>query len=278
MLHLVTDSTSDLLADGARALNVTVVPLTVRFGEEQLRDGVDIDSSTFYRRLAASQALPTTSQPSPEDFAAVYRSLLKTPEDEVVSVHLPAHLSGTVQSATLAAREVDGDRVHVVDSWTISGGLQLLLDLAARERDQGLDAATIVQNLERRRQRVTCYVLLDTITYLQKGGRIGRAQAFIGGVLNVKPIVSVERGEVGPAARVRSKQQGVAKMVELVRGNGPLESMSMMHGDAADAAGEVRARLTQLLPELQIPLGQLGPVVGTYAGPGSVGVAVLRAG
>jgi DegV family protein with EDD domain len=278
MLHLVTDSTSDLLADGARALKVTVVPLTVRFGEEQLRDGVDIDSSTFYRRLAASQALPTTSQPSPEDFAAVYRSLLKTPEDEVVSVHLPAHLSGTVQSATLAAREVDPERVRVVDSWTISGGLQLLLDLAARERDQGLDAATIVQNLERRRQRVTCYVLLDTITYLQKGGRIGRAQAFIGGVLNVKPIVSVERGEVGPAARVRSKQQGVAKMVELVRGNGPLESMSMMHGDAADAAGEVRARLTQLLPELQIPLGQLGPVVGTYAGPGSVGVAVLRAG
>lgn len=278
MLHLVTDSTSDLLAEGAQKRNLTVVPLTVRFGEEQLRDGVDIDSATFYRRLVGSQALPTTSQPSPEQFAEVYRALLQSPGDEVVSVHLPAHLSGTVQSANLAAREVDPERVHVVDSWTISGGLQLLLDLAVRERDQGLDAATVVKNLERRRDRVTCYVLLDTITYLQKGGRIGRAQAFIGGVLNVKPIVSVEKGEVGPAARVRSKQQGVAKMVELVRGNGPLEAISMMHGDAAAAAGEVRDRLTELLPELEIPLGQLGPVVGTYAGPGSVGVAVLRAG
>jgi DegV family protein with EDD domain len=278
MLHLVTDSTSDLLADGARELNITVVPLTVRFGDEQLRDGVDIDSSTFYRRLAASDVLPTTSQPSPEQFAEVYRSLLTSPTDEVVSIHLPAHLSGTVQSATLAAREVDEKRIHVVDSWTISGGLQLLLRAAARERDEGLDAATVVRNLERRRERVICYVLLDTITYLHKGGRIGRAQAFLGGVLNVKPIVSVEKGEVGPAARVRSKQQGVSKMVELVRGNGPLEAISMMHGAAAEAADEVRSRLTQLLPELDIPLGQLGPVVGTYAGPGSVGVAVLRAG
>jgi len=278
MLHLVTDSTSDLLADGARALKVSVVPLTVCFGDEQLLDGVDIDSTTFYRRLVSSPALPTTSQPSPEQFAEVYRSLLTGPADEVVSIHLPAHLSGTVQSATLAAREVDDQRVHVVDSWTISGGLQLLLEAAARERDQGLDAATIVRNLERRRERVTCYVLLDTITYLHKGGRIGRAAAFLGGVLNVKPIVTVDRGEVGPAARVRSKQQGVAKMVELARGNGPLDAISMMHGDAAEAGAEVRARLTEAFPGLSIPLGQLGPVVGTYAGPGSVGVAVLRRG
>jgi DegV family protein with EDD domain len=120
-------------------------------------------------------------------------------------------------------------------------------------------------------------VLLDTITYLHKGGRIGRAQAFLGSVLNVKPIVSVHMGEIEPAGRVRSKQQGVGKMVELVRGNGPLEAIAMMHGDATEAAGELRSRLTQLLPELDIPMGQLGPVVGTYAGPGSVGVAVLRA-
>ncbi|HZS13060.1 MAG TPA: DegV family protein [Candidatus Dormibacteraeota bacterium] len=279
MLHLVTDSTSDLLAEGARRLDITVVPLTVRFGEEQFRDGVDIDSTTFYRRLATATALPTTSQPSPEQFAEVYRSLLRSPDDEVVSIHLPAHLSGTMQSATLAAREVDEKRVRVVDSWTVSGGLQLLLHAAARERDEGADAATVVRNLERRRERVTCYVLLDTITYLHKGGRIGRAQAFIGGVLNVKPIVSVERGEVGPAARVRNRQQGVAKLLELVRGNGPLESITTMHGDAGEAATEFRSRLTALLPELEIPpLEQLGPVVGTYAGPGSVGVAVLRAG
>jgi DegV family protein with EDD domain len=278
MLHLVTDSTSDLLAPEARELNVTVVPLTVRSGDEQLRDGVDVDAATFYRRLASSPALPTTSQPSPEQFAEVYRALLRSPDDEVVSLHIAGHLSGTLQSATLAARDVDEQRVHVVDSQSVSGGVQLLLRTAVRGRDAGEDAATVVRNLERLRERVSIYVLLDTITYLQKGGRIGRAQAFIGGVLNVKPIVSVEKGEVGPAARVRSKQQGIAKLVELVQGDGPLEAICMMHGDAAGPAGELRARLTALLPELEIPIGMLGPVVGTYGGPGSVGVAVLRAG
>jgi DegV family protein with EDD domain len=277
MLHLVTDSTSDLLADEAAALNVAVVPLTVRFGEEQLRDGIDIDASTFYRRLPQASAVPTTSQPSPEQFAEVYRSLLRSPDDEVVSVHIASQLSGTVQSATLAAREVDPDRVHVIDSWQVSGGLQLLLRAAAAERDGGADADTVVKNLEARRGRVTCYVLLDTITYLQKGGRIGRAQAFIGGVLNVKPIVKIERGEVHPAARVRSRQQGMAKLIELVRADGALESICMMHGDAAADAGEVRSRLTEQLPELEISLGMLGPVVGTYGGPGLVGVAVMRA-
>jgi len=278
MLHLVTDSTSDLLADEASALGVTVVPLTVRFGDDQFRDGVDIDAATFYRRLPGSAKLPTTSQPSPEQFAEVYRSLLRSPDDEVVSIHIAGHLSGTLQSATLAAREVDPARIHVVDSESVSGGMQLLLRAAAAERDAGEDAATIVRNLERRRDRVTIYVLLDTITYLQKGGRIGRAQAFLGGVLNVKPIVSVEHGEVGPVARVRSKQQGVAKMVELVRGAGPLESICMMHGDAVADAEDLRSRLTTLLPELDITLGMLGPVVGTYGGPGLVGVAVMRAG
>lgn len=278
MLHLVTDSTSDLLAGEASALRVTVVPLTVRFGEDQFRDGVDIDAATFYRRLPTAAALPTTSQPSPEQFAEVYRSLLRSPEDEVVSIHIAGHLSGTLQSATLAARDVDEHRVHVVDSQSVSGGMQLLLRAAVRGRDAGEDAATVVRNVERLRDRVTCYVLLDTITYLQKGGRIGRAQALIGGVLNVKPIVTVEKGEVGPAARVRSKQQGIAKMVELVQGDGPLEAICMMHGDAGGPAEELRARLTALLPELEIPMGMLGPVVGTYGGPGSVGVAVLRAG
>ena len=278
MLHLVTDSTSDLLADEAGALGVTVVPLTVRFGEEQLRDGVDIDAAAFYPRLAGSAALPTTSQPSPEAFAEVYRALLQSPDDEVVSVHIASHLSGTVQSATLAAREVDEKRIHVVDSESVSGGIQLLLRAAAAERDQGADAATVVKNLERRRQRLLIYVLLDTLVYLQKGGRIGRAQAFLGGVLNVKPIVVVQKGEVEPVARVRSKQQGLAKLLELVRGQGPLESICMMHGDGLVPAEELRSKLGSALPELEITLGQLGPVVGTYGGPGLVGVALLRAG
>jgi DegV family protein with EDD domain len=278
MLHLVTDSTSDLLADGAKALGVTVVPLTVRFGEEQFRDGVDIDASTFYARLTTSSAMPTTSQPSPEQFAEVYRELLRNDGDEVISLHISSKLSGTMQSANLAAQEFAPGRVHVVDSLSVSAGIQLLLRVAARARDEGADAAGIVQNLETLRSRVTVFVLLDTITYLAKGGRIGRAQAFIGGVLNVKPLLQIEHGEVEPVARVRSRQQGMGKLVELVRAAGPLHSVAMMHSTAPEAAAEVRGRLVTLLPEMDITLGQLGPVVGTYGGPGLVGVAILRAG
>jgi DegV family protein with EDD domain len=277
MLHLVTDSTSDLTPADAAALGVTVVPLTVRFGEQQFRDGVDLDAPTFYARLTSSSVTPTTSQPSPDEFGTAYRQLLRSEADTVVSVHISSKLSGTCQSAHLAAQEFPEGRVHVVDSLSVSSGIQFLLQLAARARDAGDDVATIVRNLEAARDRVIVYVLLDTITYLQKGGRIGRAQAFIGGVLNVKPLLKVHEGVVEPVARVRSRQQGLAKMVELVRGQGPLQAVAMMHSTAPEAAAELRSRLTELLPELDVPLGQLGPVVGTYSGPGAVGVAVLRA-
>ena len=278
MLHLVTDSTSDLLADGARALGVTVVPLTVRFGEEQYRDGVDIDADTFYRQLTTSSVNPTTSQPSPEQFAEVYRELLRSDGDQVVSVHISGKLSGTLQSANLAAQEFEAGRVHVVDSLSVSAGIQLLLRQAARDRDDGDDAATIVQNLERARERLIVYVLLDTLTYLQRGGRIGRAQAFLGGVLNVKPLLQIHLGEVEPVARVRSRQQGMAKMIDVVRALGPLQSVAMMHTTVPEAAEELRTKLVGVLPEMEITLGQLGPVVGTYGGPGLIGVAALRAG
>jgi DegV family protein with EDD domain len=278
MLHLVTDSTSDLLAADADKLGVTVVPLTVRFGEEQFRDGIDMDADTFYRRLTSSAVSPTTSQPSPEQFAEVYRSLLAADGDQVVSLHIAGKLSGTLQSANLAAQEFAPGRVFPVDSLSVSAGIQLLLRQAARDRDDGVDAAGVVENLERLRQRLIVFVLLDTLVYLHRGGRIGRAQAFLGGVLNVKPLLQVHLGEVEPVARVRSRQQGMAKTVELVRALGPLQSVAMMHTTVPEAAGELRTKLVGMLPELDITLGQLGPVVGTYGGPGLIGVAALQAG
>ena len=277
MLHIVTDSTSDLLADGARELGVSVVPLTVRFGEEQFLDGVDMDADTFYRRLTTSAVSPTTSQPSPEQFAELYRRLLREDGDQVVSLHIAGKLSGTLQSASLAAQEFAPGRVHPVDSLSVSAGIQLLLRQAARDRDAGVDAAGVVANLERARERLTVWVLLDTLTYLHRGGRIGRAQAFLGGVLNVKPLLQVHLGEVEPVARVRSRQQGMAKVIEVIRALGPLQSVAMMHTTVPEAAEELRGKLVGLLPEMDITLGQLGPVVGTYGGPGLIGVATLKA-
>lgn len=276
MLHIVTDSTSDLLPGDAAPLGVTVVPLTVRFGEEQFRDGVDLGADGFYARLARCGTTPTTSQPSPDAFASVYRELLQDPDDQVLSIHISQKLSGTLQSATLAAREHQG-RVHVVDSGSVSMGIQFLVRGALRDCAAGADVATIVRNSEARRERVTVYVLLDTLTYLHRGGRIGGAQAFLGGVLSVKPLLRVA-GEVHPQARVRNRRQGIDRMLALLAEAGPLEAVGAMHSGAPELLDEVRARLVAAYPELDLSSGEIGPVVGTYAGPRAVGVACLRAG
>lgn len=277
MIHVVTDSTSDLTPEAARHLGVTVVPLTVRFGEEELRDGVDLDADGFYARLADDPRPPTTSQPSPEAFAAVYRELLRDPDAAVVSVHISAKLSGTVQSATLAAGDYPG-RVYVVDSGSVSVGIQFLVRAAVRDLALGADLDAVVTLAQERRRRVVTYVLLDTLTYLQRGGRIGRAAAFLGGVLNVKPLLRVEDGEVHPEARVRNRAQGMARLYELVAAAGPLEALGTMHGGAPELLEEMRRGLGLRYPGLDLVTGQLGPVVGTYAGPKAIGVALLRAG
>jgi DegV family protein with EDD domain len=276
VLHIVTDSTSDLLPGDAALLGVTVVPLTVRFGEEQFRDGVDLGADGFYARLTRGGTTPTTSQPSPDAFASVYRELLQDPDDQVLSIHISQKLSGTLQSATLAAREHEG-RVHVVDSGSVSMGIQFLVRGALRDCAAGADVATVVRNSEARRERVTVYVLLDTLTYLHRGGRIGGAQAFLGGVLSVKPLLRVA-GEVHPQARVRNRRQGIDRMLALLAEAGPLEAVGAMHSGAPELLDEVRARLVAAYPELHLASGEIGPVVGTYAGPRAVGVACLRAG
>jgi DegV family protein with EDD domain len=277
VLHIVTDSTSDLLPEEAARLGVSVVPLYVRFGEEQFRDGIDLDADRFYARLARGGTTPATSQPSPEDFASVYRRLLQGPDDRILSVHLSSKLSGTFQSATSAAGGQDG-RVSVVDSGSISMGIQFLVRAALRDLDSGADADTVVRNTQARSGRLVVYVLLDTLTYLHRGGRIGAAQAFLGGVLSFKPLIGVLDGEVHPQARVRSRRQGLDRMLALLAAAGPLEAVGTMHSAAPELVDELRPRLVDAYPELQLGTGQLGPVVGTYAGPKAIGVAGMRAG
>ena len=277
MLHIVTDSTSDLLPAEAATLGVRVVPLTVRFGDEQFRDGVDLDADAFYARLAKGGTTPTTSQPSPEDFAAVYRDLLREPGDRVLGIHISQKLSGTLQSATLAAHDLEG-RVSTVDSGSVSMGIQFLVRAALRDVAAGADVDTVVRNTQARRSRVVVYVLLDTLTYLHRGGRIGAAQAFLGGVLNVKPLLRVADGEVHPQARVRNRRQGIDRMLALLAEAGPLEAVGTMHSGAPELLDEIRPRLTAAYPELDLGTGEIGPVVGTYAGPRGIGAACLRAG
>lgn len=275
MIHVVTDSTADLTRGQASELGVTVVPLTVRFGEEQYQDGVDLDSDAFYARLPHARVHPTTSQPTPEQFAAVYRSLLSRPGDSIVSIHISSKLSGTLQSAHIARQEVGEDRVLLVDSESVSAGLQFLVRAALDDIGGGADAATVAARAEGRRGRVTIYVLLDTLTYLQRGGRIGRAQALLGSVLGFKPVLTVTDGEVAPQARPRSRKQGLDVIVELLQAKLPLRRLAAFHCGAPELLPLLEKRLRAALPDVEIQTGQVGPVVGAYTGPGGIGIASL---
>lgn len=275
MIHIVTDSTADLSRADAERLGVTVVPLTVRFGEEQFQDGVDLDSDAFYAKLAAGSVHPTTSQPTPEQFQRAYAPLLKDPGDQVVSLHISGKLSGTLQSANIARQELDPGRIHLVDTETVSAGLQFLVAAAVEDVAAGADAAAVAQRAENRRSKVTIYVLLDTLTYLQRGGRIGRAQALIGSLLGVKPLLTTKDGEVGPQARVRSRRQGIEMITELLQERLPLRRVAAFHCGAPELLPVLEKRLRAALANVEIVTGQVGPVVGVYTGPGGLGIAAL---
>ena len=277
MIHLVTDSTSDISPSDAQALGVHVVPLIVRFGEEQYRDGVDIDADQFYAKLENAGVHPTTSQPSPDAFATLYRTLLADPDDHVVGLHISSKMSGTLQSATLAAQGFDPGRIHLVDTESVSGGLQLLVRAALDDIKAGDPPNVVAEKATRRRSKVTILVLLDTLTYLHRGGRIGRAQAFVGGLLNVKPLIGVRDGEVVPLARLRSRSKGIDMIVEHVRGCLPLRSLAEFHAAAAESMVDLEARLGAAVSNVTAVLGRIGPVVGAYSGPGGLGVACLGA-
>jgi DegV family protein with EDD domain len=277
VIHLVTDSTADISPSDAQSLGVQVVPLIVRFGDEQYRDGVDIDADQFYAKLASTDVHPTTSQPSPDVFSTLYRTLLSNPQDQVVGLHISTKLSGTLQSATLAAKYFDPGRIHLVDTESVSGGLQLLVRAALEDIQAGDTAAAVAEKATRRRSKVTILVLLDTLTYLHRGGRIGRAQAFVGSLLNVKPLIAVRDGEVVPLARPRSRSKGIEMIVEQVRACAPLRGLAEFHAAAAESMADLEGRLGAAVSNVTAVLGRIGPVVGAYSGPGGLGVACLSA-
>ncbi|MBJ7608604.1 MAG: DegV family protein [Candidatus Dormibacteraeota bacterium] len=277
MIRVVTDSTSDLVPADAARLGVDVVPLTVRFGDEQFLDAVELSADQFYSRLPDTPVQPSTSQPTPEQFAEVYRRHVAA-GDSVVSVHISSKLSGTIQSASLAAQEFPDGAVRVVDSTTVSAGIQFLVRAALDDIAAGAGHDHVVGQMEQRRDRIVVYVLLDSLTYLQRGGRIGRAQGLLGGILKVKPLLRISEGEVHPEARVRSRQQGISKMVEMAAAQRPLEALGFFHCGAPELLALIEPRLRHDHPDVPMFSGQLGAVVGTYSGPGGVGVGLLRAG
>jgi DegV family protein with EDD domain len=270
---IVLDSTADFPEAPERFSNWRVVPLYVRFGDESFRDYVEIAPDEFYARLRTAQQLPTTSQPTPGDFAAVYEQLEQF--DRILSLHIAGRLSGTVESARTAAGLVGGDRVRVHDSNTASAATAMLALAIARRLERGTTDEEVDELVGRYAGEAGLLFTVDTLEFLAKGGRIGRAAKMAGQLLNVKPILTISGGEVVPLAKVRGNQKAMREFVERFTGateNVPGLRVGIAHADAPERAEQLVKMVRDLRPRAEIELvTTLGAVVGTHAGPGCVG-------
>jgi DegV family protein with EDD domain len=273
---VVTDSTADLPTAVQERLGVVVVPLIINWDGKTYRDKLDLNHAEFYRRLRTSKSLPRTGAPSLAAFEAVFREQLKQ-HDAVVSLNLAGRLSGTYEVARRAAESVDPRHIAVIDSGSVSVCLGWLAEMAATLARAGAALGDIVERLEEARGRLRILALLETLEFLQRGGRIGRAAALAGTLLAVKPILSVKDGEVAPVERVRTMNGALRRLVELVVAQGPVERLGVIDADAASNAAQVERQLRERYPDLGVERGELGPVVGTHGGPGLVGVGMLLA-
>jgi len=270
---VVLDSTADLPDPRARHLNWRLVPLYVRFGEETFREYVDISAEDFYRRLRASSQPPKSSQPSPADFEEVFGSLSEY--ERILCVVLSSKISGTYESARLAA-EPAGERVKVIDSGVTSGGTVILADAIQRRLDRGTEEKEIDALVDRFKCERGLLFTVDTLEYLIRGGRIGKAAGLAGQLLSVKPILVLDEGEVAPLKRVRGRRKAIAEMERLfVEGSqdGSGLHVGVAHADAQEDCDELAGRVRAARPHAALDLVlTLGPVIGTHGGPGTLGL------
>jgi DegV family protein with EDD domain len=270
---IVVDSTADFPQGPRRYSNWRTVPLYVRFGDQSYRDYVELGPADFYARLRASSESPTTSQPTPGDFVSVYEQLLHY--DRVYSLHIGGALSGTVESARTAA-EAFGDRIRVVDTASASAAIAMLGLAIQRRLERGTTDEEVEALVERHRTNAQLIFTLDTLDYLARGGRIGRAAAWAGQLLKVKPILTISGGEVVPLKRVRGNQRAFQEFVETFEQSSqdrPELRTAIAHADAPARAEALKEMVRRTRPQAQLELvTSLGPVVGTHAGPGTVGL------
>jgi len=276
VVRIVTDSTADLTREQQRAAGITVVPLNVHFGDEVFRDHVDLSADEFFRRLKASSQLPRTSQPSVGAFEEAYRKLLDG-ADEIVSVHLSSKVSGTYNSALMAAQSVGDGKIDVVDSLSTSMALGFMALEGAKLARAGRDRQAVAERLQGLVPKARVICVVDTLTYLERGGRIGKARALLGSLLNVKPILQLKDGEVVPIGRARGRPQSLSRLVELLQRDGKVSQLAIMHGAAQTDAEQLRERVASSYPGVDIQLTEIGAVLGTHTGPGVIGFTYLVA-
>ncbi len=277
-VKIITDSTSDITGDLAQEMGITVVPLTVTFGHESFLDRVEITTDEFYRRLSRDNIFPTTTQPSPGAFADVYNKLAEE-TDEILVVVISGKLSGTYQSATNAKTMVKKKcRIEVIDSLSAAMGLALMVIAAAKATQRGAKLDEIIDVVNKRIPRVHPIFYFETLKYLAKGGRIGKAQGLLGAMLSIKPLLTIKDGEITPLTRVRTKAAGMDYMYNFVAGFPHIEELAVEHCTTPDDADKLAERLSSIYPKERIYRSTISPVLGTYAGPNALAVTVLEAG
>jgi fatty acid kinase fatty acid binding subunit len=271
-VRVVTDSSCDLPSNLVEVYGIEVVPLTIRFGTEELVDREELAPDEFWRRLTSSDALPETSAPSAGAFEARFRDLIQRGATGIISIDLSSRLSATMQAAQVAANAVrDECPTVVIDSRTVSMGLGALCLTAARRAADGGKLEEIVEDVISRRDRTRLFGALDTLEFLKRGGRIGNARALLGSMLSIKPIVEVRDGVVEESGKVRTRSKALAALADRVKEQ-PVETCAVLHGQAPDV-DELLDLLDPAFPRDEIVTGLVGPVIGTHAGPGVIGVS-----
>ncbi len=276
-IRIVTDSTADLPPRFAHDLGISVVPLSVIFGDEVFREGIDISHDLFYDKLMRGKEMATTSAPSVGDFLEVYEPLLKE-TDEIASIHISSKLSATCDNARQAAQIMAdrGARIEVIDSQVVSLGLTFVTLAAARVARENGDVEHIKAAVERTIQRLRIYFMLDTLEYLRRGGRIGRGRAFLGALLRVKPLLSLRDGEVHPEERVRTKVHAMERLFQIATSFHNVREVAIGYSTNPQDAHDFQRRLQGVLPHVNILVTRVGPVIGAHGGPGVLGLGLLE--
>lgn len=275
-IKIVTDSTCDLTPEMCAFYQITMVPLNVCFGEQSFKDKVDLDAEKFYTLLKTSPHHPRTSQPSPEDFKKTYTKLLAD-DGDIISIHLSAKMSGTLQSAELAKKELKSDKIQVIDSEFVSLSLGLIVIECAKARDNGKTVMEILALVEKLKKEIKIYFIVDNLEYLQKGGRIGKAQAMIGGLLNIRPVLTVSDGVVACFEKLRGVNKAVGRLEVLF--NDYLHKhkqdrvrLGLAHAAYGEGLNQLKNKISDYYDPAKAIISAVGPVVGAHVGPGTLAV------
>ncbi|TCS83329.1 DegV family protein [Tepidibacillus fermentans] len=274
-IAIVTDSTAYLSQEIIDRYGIHVVPLSVNFGNQTLKEGKDISTAEFYQRLRESDQLPTTSQPAIGDFIALYERLAKD-YDQAIAIHLSSGISGTMNTSQSAARMVEGIEVVVLDSESACYGLGFMVIEAAKMVEEGKKLEEIVERIQWMVGNLRAYFVVDDLSYLHRGGRLNAAQFLIGSMLKIKPIIYFENKKLEPFEKIRTKKKAIDRILQLLdqdaRDGTPIR-LSVVHADVIDEANELLEKIERTYPNIEGDISDFGPVIGAHTGPGTIGIA-----